>query len=202
MVMFLCLILPLVATADQRVEQIFAQVKAVNPKLEDYAAEISIQLEVKVGVFPYRPTANGTYYYKKPDHHKLELTKAPSYLKDYPSIFGWHLPDLEKYRSLVQEESQDQYYIVLLPKGVQGDIQRIEIWVDKKTHTVPRHITYYSGNGRLEVNGSYERQGEFLVFESMNARFEFPKASVQAKAAASYSNYRFNQGLSDEFFQK
>ena len=206
LLLFLCLVCCSGALADSRVEAIFEKVKKVNPKLVDYSADIDIDLVVRVGFIPYRPDANGKYYYKKPDQHKLELKKAPGYLKDYPSIFGWSLPSLEKYKSVVQQETewrgQPVYYVVLLPKGSQGDIQRIEMWINRKDHTVPRQITYYSGNGKLEVQGSYARHDGFLVFDKMQANFDFPKASVKAQAVADYTNYRFNLGLTDDFFKK
>lgn len=194
------------AAADEQVEAIFQRIAAVNPGLIDYSADIAIDMDVRLAFIPYKPDMKGKYYHKRPDRHKLELTKAPSYVKKYPNIFGWHLPKLEKYRSIVQEETifrgHPVYYIVMLPKGTVGDIQRIEMWVDKEDYSVPRQETHYKNNGLLAVDVDYTRAGDYLVFDAMRATFNFPSVSVKANASAKYSNYRFNQGLSDGFFAK
>lgn len=191
--------------ADAQVERLFERVKAINPGLIDYAASIDIRFQVKMGIIPYSPKANGQYYHKKPDRHKLKLDDAPAYLKKYPKIFGWNLPDLNKYRSIVQDvktyKGRKVYYVVLLPKGKQGDITRQELLIDTKLHTVPLHTTYYEDNGSLRVEVDYTTEKGYRVFDKMRAQFSFPKASVRASAQANYSHYRFNQGLEDSFFQ-
>ena len=202
MIMLALLWMP--AFADPSVEALFEKVKAVNPNLQDYSAQIDIQMEVWVTILPYKPTAHGKYYFKRPDKHKLQLDKAPSYLKKYPKIFGWNLPKLEKYRSVVEKEmvheGRNVYQVVMLPKGQVGDIIRQELLIDKEFHTVPLQRTYYKDNGLLEVRVKYKKESGFRVFETMNAKFDFPKASVQATAEARYKNYKFNQGLDDSFF--
>lgn len=192
------------ALADSKVDAIFAKVKAVNPGLQDYAADIDIQLNAKVSFLPYKPKMSGTYYHKRPDKHKLVLEKAPSYVKKYPQIFGWNLPQLERFNSRVAGEvdlgGKPTWRIELLPKQAMGDIQRIELYVNRNDYTVPRQVTSYSNDGELAVDVDYRSEGGFKVFERMTATFLFPKVSVQAKATATYANYRFNQKLADSFF--
>lgn len=202
----LCLFLVLAPSvgADEQVENIFKKIQAINPGLRDYQANIEIKLDVRLAFIPYRPEMKGKYYHKRPDFHKLEVENAPSYVKKYPNIFGWHLPRLAKYNSIVEREDtyqgQPVYFIVMLPNQQVGDIQRIEMWVNRENHTVPRQATYYGKNGKLDVMVDYVDRDGFLVFDKMRASFDFPSVSVSAKATAAYSGYMFNQGLEDSFF--
>ncbi len=194
------------ARADAQVEEIFARVRQLNPGMTDYQADIDIALRAKVAFLPYNPRMSGSYYHKRPDKHKLVLEKAPSYVKKYPNIFGWNLPRLEKFNSRVAAQvdldGQPTWHIALTPKQGMGDVQLVELWVNRNDYSVPRQITRYKNNGLLAVDVQYRQAEGFLVFDRMSARFEFPSVSVNATATATYKNYKFNQGLSDDFFKK
>lgn len=194
------------ARADEQVERIFSKVKTVNPKLKDYKADIDIAVHAKVAFIPYNPKVVGSYYHKAPDKHKLVLEKAPSYLKKYPNIFGWSLPKIEKFHSMVKESTtfagQPVWHVVMLPKQGMGDIESVELWINRDNYSVPRQCTFYKNNGKLQVDVVYTRTNGFLVFDKMTAEFQFPAVRVSATATANYSNYVFNQGLTDAFFKK
>lgn len=194
------------ATADSRVDGIFAKVRQLNPGLQDYQADIDIALQAKVAFLPYNPKMSGRYYHKRPDKHKLVLEKAPSYVKKYPNIFGWNLPDLAKFTSEVAEEvdldGRPTWRINLVPKQGMGDIQRVEVWVNRQDYTIPRQVTHYKNDGFLGVDVEYGKTNGYVVFDRMTAEFRFPSVSVTAKATATYANYQFNQNLPDSFFSK
>lgn len=147
---------------------------------------------------------SGTYHHKRPDKHKLVLEKAPSYIRRYPNIFGWNLPDLSRFHVTSLEETQLEgapaTRMTLTPKQGMGDILQVEVWVDPREATIPRQVTRYKGEGLLQVDVRYREDQGYKVFETMNARFEFPKVAVTATATATYRDYRFNQGLDDRFF--
>ena len=192
------------ARADQEVEQIFEKIGNLNEGLKDYQADINIALRAKVAFIPYNPDMSGKYYHKAPDKHKLVLEKAPSYVKKYPNIFGWHLPKIEKFNSRVKDVTElngrEVWHILLLPKQGMGDIISEEMWVDCENYTVPRQITNYKNDGMICVNVNYAKKDGYWVFDTMTAQFSFPKVAVNATASARYSNYRFNQNLPDSFF--
>ncbi|MBQ7529660.1 outer membrane lipoprotein-sorting protein [bacterium] len=192
--------------ADEQVENIFNNIKNINKGLVDYQANIDIQLQARLAFIPYNPAMSGSYYYKAPEKHKLVLEKAPSYLKKYPNIFGWHLPKIEKFNSRVTEtielEGQKVWHILMLPKQGMGDIISVEMWVNCKDYTVPRQVTNYKNDGRLSVNVQYTTIEGYKVFDKMSAQFVFPKVAVNANATAKYSNYKFNNNLPDSFFEK
>ncbi len=139
------------ARADAQVDEIFARVRQLNPGMTDYQADIDIALKAKVAFLPYNPRMTGSYYHKRPDKHKLVLEKAPSYVKKYPNIFGWNLPKLEKFNSRVAEQvdlnGQPTWHITLTPKQGMGDIQLVEIWVNRNDYSIP-------GSSRYKNNGS------------------------------------------------
>lgn len=200
------LLVTTVAQATPSAQDLYAKVQATNPGLKDYSAAIKMEVDAKVSFIPYRPTLEGRYYHKRPDLHKLEVTKAPSYLKKYPNIFGFSLPSLKKYRpGVVKEERVDGkilYRIPLLPVRANSSVSSIDLFIEPSTNLVKKQFTYYKNGNSIKVWVNYAKVGQFQVFDSMRAEFEFPTASGHAKANARYSDYRFNQGLSDSFFEK
>jgi outer membrane lipoprotein-sorting protein len=198
----LVLLLPTAARADEAVEKIFAEARRLNPSLSDYCADMTLRLDANLGFINYRPEMKGQYLFKKPNKHKLDIPKAPSYLRKYPSVFGFNLPVLKNFDSKVVDEvvveGSPCYHIHLLNKvTANNDIEHLEIYIDKKNHTVPRYDTYYNG-GHLFVTSKYRQQENYWVFERMTANYKASSVSVQA--SADYSNYKFNQKLPDSLF--
>lgn len=191
------------AFAAESAEKIFEKARLVNPGLQDYSADVQIQMNATLGFIPYRPNLNGRYYHKRPDKHKLDLQNAPSYLKKYPNVFGFNLPDLARYNAIrVQETSLNGtpvYKVMLVPKTRTNDITAIDVYVNRSDYSVPKYDTFYT-KGHLFVNIDFKKQDGYLVYDRMLAEFEFP--SVTATANATYANYRFNQNLADALFQK
>lgn len=204
---FLCLgvICTLPARADDEVENIFQHVSELNPGLVDYSAAINLNVKAKWLFVPYSPKLAGHYYYKNPDKHKLVLEDAPSFIKNQPNAFGFSLPDLTRVNSRVARitsiNGQKCYEVVLIPKTERSFTSQ-QFWINCENYTVPRQITNYKDNGKLTVDATYTVIGDYWVFDKMHAEFSFPKVKVQASADASYSDYKFNQGLTDSFFEK
>ena len=205
--LFLCLLAGAVlsagqAQADEAVARIFEQARRVNPTLNDYTADMTLKLQANLGFINYHPEMHGQYLFKKPNKHKLDIPKAPSYLRKYPSVFGFNLPALKNYESKVVDEIEVEgapcYHIHLLNKvTVDNDIEHLEIYINKKNYTVPRYDTYYNG-GHLFVSSKYRQQENYWVFERMTA--DYTSSSVTVQASADYQNYKFNQNLPDSLF--
>jgi hypothetical protein len=198
----LCLLLTLPAVAAESAEKLFERARNVNPKLVDYSADIAIQLNATLGFIPYRPNLAGRYYHKRPDKHKLDLQNAPSYLKKYPSVFGFNLPDLKRYNAIRVQETDLRgvpvYKVMLVPKVKTSDITAIDVYLNRSDFSVPKYDTFYT-KGHLFVNIDFKRQDGYLLYDRMTAEFEFP--SITATANASYSNYQINQNLPDALFK-
>lgn len=201
-----CCLLAQGARADQQVEDLFARAKALNPQLADYSADMNLILDAKVAFVPYKPNLNGTYFFKKPDKSKVKLEKAPSFLKRYPGIYGFHLPILEKYNSQVLGREKlngaECHHIELIPKVMKSDVRRLDVWINTSDYTVARHQTTYAKEGLLTVDSEFQTVDGYTVLKAMRAVIRFPSASIEGTARATYDNYRFNQNLPDSLFNK
>lgn len=190
------------AGPQEQAEELFAKALAVNPGLKDYCADIDVALKARVGFVPYNPLLKGKYYHRRPDRHKLALEKGPSYLKKYPNVFGFQLPNLERFRVLriqpLELGKLPVHKIMLVPREKAGDIRTVDLFIHRQNFTVPRYDTYYE-KGHLLVNVDFEKVDGYWLFRTMQAEFVFP--SVQARATATYGNYLFNQGFSDQVFE-
>lgn len=185
----------------ETVEKIFEKARAVNPGLQDSSADMSVEIQAVLGFIPYKTAATGKYYHKQPDKNKLDLQKAPSWLKKYPQVFGYKLPDLTRYNVLKIQETDLRgnpvYRVQLVPKQHTNDITNIDIYFNRNDYSVPKFDTFYN-KGHLYVDMDYARAGQFVVCDKLSADFEFP--NITATASATYSNYLFNQKLPDSMF--
>ena len=185
----------------ETVEKIFEKARAVNPGLQDSSADMKVQIKAVLGFIPYNTGANGKYYHKQPDKNKLELQNAPSWLKRYPNVFGYKLPDLTRYNTLKIQEMDLRglpvYKVMLVPKEHTNDITSLDIYFNRNDYTVPKYDTFYN-KGHLYIDMDYIRADKFVVCDKLNADFEFP--NITATATAGYANYLFNQKLPDAMF--
>jgi outer membrane lipoprotein-sorting protein len=189
------------AAAQSPAEVLYAKARNLNATMRDSSADIDVQIDATVAFIAYRPRLNGKYYYKRADKHKLELKDAPDFLKKYGSVFGLHLPQLEKYNATVGDSTdlggRKIRKVVLTPKVKTSDIERIELYIDPERGTVPKFDTFYS-KGHLYVDIDFAQRQNYWVFDKMKADISLP--NVSAKASANYSHYQFNQNLPDDLF--
>jgi len=186
-------------------EQLWAKIKKVNPELKDYSVPLKIKVQAKYQFLNPKLRLTGTYYFKKPDKHKLKLDRASYFLNKYPKIFGWHLPKLKEFNSKVEEvkyQGEDYYLVTLTPKTIAGDVKRERLWINKKTYILPKHIYEYKNGGNISLNVTYRKNGKFVLYDKMTASFNFPKEKLSANANASYGKYNINKGIPDSFFDK
>jgi hypothetical protein len=193
---------PTIGEKIPTVEELFKKMGEVNPGLKDYSSDIKVELQFTIRTLNFA----GKYYYKKPDKYKLELKKSPSFLKKYPQIFGWSLPNLSKYNSTIKPDKdtqgQESYEVELIPIQGMGDIVKQEIWINKKDYTFPKQLFVYN-YGTITVNAKYRKEGKFIVFDTLCADFDIKVpiiGSLKATANASYKNYKTNINLPDSFF--
>ncbi|MCE1246905.1 MAG: hypothetical protein LWY06_09690 [Firmicutes bacterium] len=186
-------------------KELWDKITKINPTLKDYTVPLRVSLQAKYQFLNPRMNLTGTYYFKKPDKHKIKLDRASSLLDKYPKIFGWNMPKLEDFNSTVSLEKlngRDCYLVTLTPKTIAGDVERERIWIDKENLTYPKHIYEYKKGGSISLEVQYRKDGDFMVYDKMNASFSFPAEKLSATAQAGYGKYVFNSGLSDSFFQE
>jgi len=184
---------------------IMERMKNLNPDLRDYQVKLKISLKAQYSILKIRPEFEGTYYFKQPDKHKLIVNKLPNLLRKYPQVFGWHLPKIENFNTVVTEgsfEGTHVYILEMTPKFGMGDLLKIELWVDKQKYTFPKQVYIYKDDGRIELLVNYRKEGKWTLFDKMDATFKFPKIKLNAESHAIYGEYKVNQGLSDAFFDE
>lgn len=184
-------------------EALWNKLESINPGLTDYQVRLDIRVQAKYQFLNPRLNLKGTYYYKKPDRHKLTLDRASYFLNKYPDVFGWSLPDLKHFNSKVELtnlEGKEFYLVTLTPKTIAGDIERERLWIDKENYTFPKHVYEYKNQGVITLDVKYRKENNFYVFDKMNATFNIPQEKLSATANATYGQYQFNTGLTDSFF--
>lgn len=195
-----------VAGADEQTEKIFARARALNPGLQDFKAQLDIQMQADMGLIHYKPKLQGTYYFKQADKHKIELSGGPKEIRKYPAIFGFNFPQMERFDSTLVEESvykgRPVFHCRMVPKWKGDNIKQIDYLVDKEHYTVAQSSTGYRNEGNLTLDMEYTRVGNFTVFDSLKVTADFPSMSASANGEAKYSHYSFNQNLPNSLFNK
>jgi len=194
------------AGADEQTEKILARARALNPGLSDFSAQIDVNLQADMGPIHYKPKLQGKYYFKQADQHKVELTGGPKELRKYPAIFGFNIPQPNRFDSTMLEESvykgRPVFHCRLVPKWTGDNIKQLDLLVDKSDYTVAQTLTTYRNEGSLTLDVEYTKVGNFTVFESLKATADFPSMSASANGEAKYSHYSFNQNLPNSLFTK
>lgn len=188
-----------------KAEEIFEKMHATNQGLEDYVGELTVNTKIKYSFLEMPVNLTGTYYYKAPDKHKVEINKAPQFLSKYPQIFGWSLPNPDEFTVKVFDSygsDGNSYLLRMVPKRGRGDLLKVEIVVDKSTYLFSRQIYYYRDEGEINIANTYKTVEGFNLFDTVNGVIKFPKVNVNATLDAVYNSYKINQGLSDDIFEK
>lgn len=184
--------------------EIYKKALSINSEMKDCQADLSIKINAK-WYLGLRFGLTGKYYFKAPDKFKVDLKRTPSFLKKYPKVFSWALPDIKDFNTkLLKEESvekDDCHVLFLTPKQPMGDLESHTIWIDKKEFIMRRQMFKYTTDSDIIINQFYSKINNFWVFNNLNAAFRFPKINLNAVVNAYYENYKFNQNLSDKIFE-
>lgn len=187
----------------KRLLAIYDKSENLNPKLKDYTAGLDIAVSVKLALLRLPLSLHGTYFYKAPDKHKLELQNAPPLLSKYPQIFGMRpvKPQEHTMSRLPDEELNGRKVFVLrFDKKDNADYRGATLWIDQEDYTTPRRLYTYKDNGKIEVELKWRKDGGYTIPDEVSANFDFPKHGAAATATAKYGSYSFNNGLDDKIF--
>jgi|GEM_PF-1471683 len=185
-------------------EAVLQKMKMVNNGLKDYSSDVKVTGMGRYSILDIPLYIEGIYYYKEPDKHKLKVNKGPHYLSQYPQAFGWSLPDPDEWTCKVKEISENgTTYIILklVPIMGMGDLQKVEMWVDKSSYLFGKQIYFYRDGGKMTLDSSYRTVNGYSLFNKLVGHFEFPKKHIKADAEVEYGEYRINQGIDDSIFQ-
>lgn len=172
--------------------------------IDDIAARAELSFRLNVGILPYNDNLYGSYYFKKPDRHRLDFPDAPSYLKSVPSMFSWKLPSAEKYDSKVVGPMDDKgmrvYQLVFTPKNPASKTASITVIVDAKEWRVARQDTLYRDGGSVLLDFAYQDWKGHPLLERVSGQIDIPGYSLRGNAAITLSEQQVNKGVNDAVF--
>lgn len=192
------------AFAAPSFEGIYKKALSINSGMKDCQADLNIKFNVKY-ILPLRFSLTGKYYYKAPDKFKVDLKRTPSFLKKYPKVFSWALPEVKDFNTAVlPDEAVDGkncFVLLLTPKQPMGDLANHTIWIDQEEYIMRKQMFKYNTDARITINQYYVKLQGYWVFNNLQAVFNFPKINLNADVNANYENYKFNQNLPDKIFE-
>jgi len=190
---------------EKQIREIMDKANNLNPKLNDYQADVKIDAEAQAGFLKLPFTINGKYYFKKPDKHRMVVDDAPEMIAKHLGRLGYRPHKLDDFTmSMLADEKIDDrdHWVIRLDKKSESDFRGVTLWVDKETSTIHRQVSNYKDNGKIEVDIKWRKDGEFNVMEEVVAKLEFPKHGGSANVDAKYEKYAFNVGLDDKVFEE
>ncbi len=186
-------------------KQIFQKMRDANSGLNDYVCPLTVAAKAKYSFLEVPFNLEGHYYFKSPDKYRVKFEKAPEFLSKYPQIFGWSLPEPSEYTIKIFEGTDEYsrcFMLRLIPVIGRGDLQKIEMWINKDNWLFPRQLYSYRDGGFIDVKCTYRKTNDFNLFDTMHMELNFPKSNIKASADALYGEYIINQGVSDQIFEQ
>lgn len=188
-------------------QQVTHKLEAARAGVEDISAKAEFSFRLNVGILPYNDVLRGSYYFKKPDRHRLDFPDAPSYLKSVPSMFSWKLPSAEKYEATVTgptltDKGERLYQMLFVSKNPASKTASINVIVDATKWRVARQDTLYRDGGSVLLTFSYieyPKKGLQLL-EKVAGKIDIPAYSLKGTAALVLSEQKVNQGVDDSVF--
>lgn len=185
-------------------DEIYKKALSINSGMKDCEADLAIKIKAK-WYLGFSFGMSGKYYFKAPDKFKVDLKRTPSFVKKYPKVFSWALPEVKDFNTKVTGEEvvdgKNCYVLYFLPKQLMGDLDSHTIWIDDKDFIMRRQTFKYNTGGEITINQYHKKLSGFWVFDTLSASFNFPKINLNATVNANYENYKFNQNLPDSLFE-
>jgi len=196
------LILPATsAPQSATVEEILERYHQAQAGLKDVEASASLDLQLVLGVFPYKEKLQGTYYYQQPDRHRLKFQDAPSYFEKAPDMFRWDLPSDEKYKSKIKTSPDPSSVQVLyLPKNPDSSTLNVLCRFERQSGRLMSQETTYRDGGAVNLDFTYLGSQEFPVLKKVESRVSIPSYSLTGSAGIVFTEHRINEGLEDSVF--
>jgi outer membrane lipoprotein-sorting protein len=185
--------------------QVQDKMEAARAGVEDLSAKAVFGFQLQVGILPYNDTLHGSYYFKKPDRHRLDFPDAPSYLRKVPSMFSWQFPNPDKYDARVTGpietgQGPPTYQLLFASRNPASKTTSITMIVDALKWRVTRQDTLYKDGGSVLLRFSYLESQGLPMLEKVAGQLDIPSYSLKGTASISLSEHQPNRGLSDSVF--
>jgi outer membrane lipoprotein-sorting protein len=198
------------AAATPSAEQILQKTVNLYDKIADYQVQVKTQVRMEGVEIPDR---TATLYYKKPDKVKIESEQVillPRQAVLYMHELGKHL-EQDARVSLIGESRTAQkvtYVLKIIPKKDDPTKPlRLIVAIDGRRWTVDTMKILQAGKLLAQLDAKYVKvKDTYWLPSSLELRLTtslgaFPgSANKGGTATVTFSNYRVNLGLGDEFF--
>jgi len=206
-------------------DEILDSVIKAFEEIEDYVVNVNIKVDV---TFLKIPNANAKIYFKQPDKVHMEsegFALLPKQGMNF-SPLGFLKTD---YTALYDKESElngtDVSIVKIIPLDERSDVILSTFWIDQSKNRIMKVESSRRPSGTFSIDLSYpEDRPDFLLPASMVFTFaigemHFPtgitgdsdsennnenekeEKDKSGKVYINYSNYKINQGLSDDLFE-
>jgi outer membrane lipoprotein-sorting protein len=199
--------------------------EAVNSKfsrVKDYSADIKIKVDIDLFKVP---ETTAKIYFKRPDKVKME-SKGFAMLPKQGMNFSPNKLLSENYEAVfIRKETMDGVsldVIKVIPLSDTSDVLLSTIWIDSKNNVIRKISSVTKKSGELNIQMKYDEysvkyglpsQVQFFFNEenlpatpqNKNPKEENQKImqkKLQGNVTVFYTNYKINNGLSDEIFKK
>lgn len=185
--------------------QVTEKMEAARSKVEDITARARFDFRLNVGILPYNDSLDGTYYFKRPDRHRLDFPDAPSYLKSVPSMFSWKLPSSEKYDCAVKgplspKKGERVYSLLFTSKNPDSKTETITVLVDALRWRIARQDTRYKDGGSVLLSFDYIEQKGLPLLQKVSGKLDIPSYKLKGTAGLSFNEQRVNEGVDNTVF--
>ncbi|HSW54332.1 MAG TPA: hypothetical protein VLH59_04520 [Ignavibacteriaceae bacterium] len=214
-----------ICSQEKNPEAMLDKVKHEFEKVEDYQVDVKIKIDVD---FLKMPDREATIYYKKPDKFHIDSENFAMLPK---SGLNFSPLGFLNYKYSAFYEKEDTVngiltsVIKVIPLEGDADVILSTLWVDIKRNIILKVESSRKPQGTFIIDLNYLKTSEgfwlpsslvfsFTVDRSLlPRRFNDPDASESkeknkdseksktGKVYLTYSNYRINIGLTDEFFE-
>lgn len=202
-------------------EDAFRYIESIEKKyagLKDYTADVMVHFDIEMFK---APDMQAKLYYKAPDKMKVESKRVFFFPKEggyfNPSLFKKEDYEI-KFLERSTEDGRKAVKLKLAPKKAKRNIQYFILTVDTDRNLIREmEMTQLDGREVRAVIG-YEKFEGFELPTHIQLRLDIPSYEtegvkefdqliqkpkrVTGSIEITYSNYRVNSGLSDEFFKE
>jgi len=204
-------------------DEILDKVKEAFKVIEDYEVDIQIKIDVN---FLKVPDSEAKLYFKQPDKIHVESEKFALLPRQGLDFSPLGLLS-GKYTALYEREDTIRNIptsvVKIIPLGNDNDIILSTFWVDQYRNLIIRMESTKKPTGTFTIDFTYEKYDDHFELPSRMEftftvdRMMFPRGMdgqsdadddsdkesdrTTGKVYITYSNYKINQGLSDELFK-
>ncbi len=206
-------------------DEILDNVIKAFEEIEDYVVDVNIKVDV---AFLKVPEANAKIYFKQPDKIHMEsegFALLPKQGMNFSPLGFLKTDYTALYEKEVELNGTNVSVLKVIPLDERSDVILSTFWIDQATNRIMKVESSRRPGGTFSIDLTYtEDKPDFLLPASMVFTFaiddmQFPTGITgdsnsesnneneegdkdkTGKVYINYSNYKINQGLSDDLFE-